>query len=86
MRAALPSRPGWLRRAAAHLQAAAARFIERRLELSLFAAATLLFVACAGLSLRGGILGIALAAGLAALWPRHAGPARQRRGDEHHAA
>jgi two-component system, OmpR family, phosphate regulon sensor histidine kinase PhoR len=59
----------WLRRAAAHLQPAAARLAERRGELALAAALTLLFLLFAGLSLKGALLGLVGVAAWAALWP-----------------
>jgi two-component system phosphate regulon sensor histidine kinase PhoR len=72
-----PRYPDWLRWTAAQLQPVAARLVDRRNELALFATVILLYVLLAGLSLRAGVIGLALAALWAGLWPRRGDRARR---------
>jgi two-component system, OmpR family, phosphate regulon sensor histidine kinase PhoR len=62
-------RQDWLRRAAAHLQPAAARLAARRDGLAVAAVLTLLFLLFGGLSLKGALLGLVGVAAWAVLWP-----------------
>jgi len=69
LRAALAKQQQRLRRWAGLLQPTTARLAERRGEIGLIAAALLLFVLLAGLSLKAALVGFAVALAWAGLWP-----------------